>query len=486
MTRSGLLAHRRARGVLGFRPRFAGRSRVAGVTAALALVLTVLAGGIVVTQRQSRSHVVSTLRLRGVTSATFVSTFVEQQADREQEVAKGLLSGSAVRTQSFETVVRAFGSNAAVLLNSSGRLLAVAPADPALLGHEIATRYPHLRTAELGSVGVSNVVPSAARGLPVAAIAVPFGSSAGRRVLSIAYDVSGTALAAFVDHAISYRQHEVFLIDAAGKLLAASPRTNAQTLAQADAALARAIRGSGDGSLGHDTFTVARVPGTSWSIVISVPDSRLFAAVSGWAEWVPWIVFAIVCVFALVLATLFMRVTSLSEQMAASARTDALTGLANRRALDEHLTRAMASSRRTEEPLSILMIDLDRFKETNDHYGHRAGDHVLVAVAECMREVLRGSDLCGRWGGDEFLVVMLHSDKEQADVAAARLQQAASERVLDEIGLARGISLSVGSATATGASPEELIHSADLALYQAKAARTMLVGRTSDAPSALR
>jgi diguanylate cyclase (GGDEF)-like protein len=451
------------------------RSRGLALAAlALALLLGTLAGGIVLTQAQSRSHVLSTLGLRGTSSATFVSAFIAQQADREQEAARQLLSEPRVSDERFRTVIAAFGSDAAVLLDSSGRVLAVAPSDPGLLGKPIATRYAHLAAAEQGRVAVSNVVASAVEGVPVA---VPFASARGRRVLSVAYGVSGSTLEAFVDHTISYRQHQVYLVDSTGHLVAASPRTTASSLKEVAPSLARAVTHSSLGSIPGartpSTFTVAAVPGTSWRVIIAVPDSRLYASVGGWTARIPWVVFALVSVLGALLLALLARVTALSQSMARSAHRDSLTGLFNRRALADHLTRAAAHARRRGEPISVLMIDLDRFKEINDSFGHAAGDRVLCTVADCMRDVLRAEDVYGRWGGDEFLVLMPAGDEAAARVLAARLHAAAaaSAAALSDIGLADGVQMSIGTATAVHTSPEEIVHAADLALYEDKSGR---------------
>jgi len=449
---------------------------------ALALVIGTLATLIVLSQDESRSRILTTFGLRGTTSATFVATFLAQQADREQGAARQFLSGSRVSPERFRIVGAAFGSDAAVLLDSAGRVLDVTPADPSLIGKPIAAHYPHLSAAERGSVAVSNVVPSAVKRAAVTAIAVPFPSSKGRRVFSAAYGVAGSALGAFVDHTVPYRQHDVYLMDSAGRLLAASPRTHAATLNLANPRLARAVRRSSLGPVGGpgtpSTFTTAAVPGTAWRIVIEVPDSRLYASIGGWARVIPWLIFALVSVFGVVAVVLFARLSALSQKMAHSARTDSLTGLYNRRALTEHLTRAAAHARRRRESMSVLMIDLDSFKETNDRFGHGAGDRVLCAVADCMRDVLRADDVYGRWGGDEFLVLMPSSDESGASVVAARLRAAAGEVDLSDIGLPPGIQLCVGAASAVHTNPDEIVQEADIALYAAKSARSRPTART--------
>ena len=208
---------------------------------ALTLVIATLGIGIAMSESQSRSHILSVFKLRGTSSATFVSTFLDQQADRERETAGKFLAGATVTRQRFETVVSAFGSSAAVLLDSRGRTLDAAPADPGLTGRPIADRYPHLVAAEKGRIAVSGVVPSAVRGVPVAAVAVPFSTPSGRRVFSAAYPTSGSTLGAFVDHTIAYRPHGVYLLDAAGNIVAASPSTGKRRLSELDPSLASAI-----------------------------------------------------------------------------------------------------------------------------------------------------------------------------------------------------------------------------------------------------
>ncbi len=347
------------------------------------------------------------------------------------------------------------------------------------MGSPIASRYKHLTAAEHGRLAISNVVPSAARRTPVTAIAVPFATPQGRRVFSAAYNASSSALGRFVEHTVPYHQHEVLLVDGNGRVVAASPSTRATTLAQADPALARAVahasRGSVPGAKTPTTFAEGPVPGTPWRLLIVVPNSRLYASIAGWTQLIPWLVLALLSILGALLVALFARsladrarLTALSATLGEVARTDALTGLLNRRALGEQLGRAAAHARRRDEPLSVLMIDLDRFKETNDRFGHEAGDTVLCAFADCMRSALRADDVYGRWGGDEFLVALPDTDQQHAEIAAERLRQLAQMLELDDIGLSQGVPFSVGVATAVHATPLELVRAADVMLYEAK------------------
>jgi diguanylate cyclase (GGDEF)-like protein len=459
---------------------------------ALLVLLGTLAAGIVLSRQQSRSHILSTFALRGSSSATFVSEFLSQQATREQQAAREFLSGRQVSPERFRIVVAAFGSKAAVLLDSAGRLLDIVPSDPALAGRPIAAHYAHLTAAEQGRIAVSNVVPSAARGTPVTAIAVPFSTPHGRRVFSAAYGASSSALGRFVQHTVPYPEHEVMLLDGAGRLVAASPSTTASTLAQADPQLARAVARASQGSVAGartpTTFTDTPVSGTPWRLLIAVPNSRLYASIAGWTKFIPWLVLLLVSVLGVLLVALFgrsladrARLTALSITLEKTAGTDALTGLLNLRALNEHLTRCAAHARRRGEPLSVLMIDLDRFKETNDRYGHEAGDQVLCAVADCMRDALRADDVYGRWGGDEFLVALPATDSEHARVAAERLRHFAKALRLGDIGLANGVCCSIGVSTAIESAPLELVRAADIALYEAKSTSRATTGSPEDA-----
>jgi diguanylate cyclase (GGDEF)-like protein len=450
-------------------------------SAGLLLLLGTLASAIVLARDQARSQLRSSFALRATSSARFAANYLAEQATRERHAASRFLAGEHASAASFRLVAATLSSTSAVLLDSSGRVLESFPSQPALRGQPLALGYAGLAAAERGRVTVAGIISSPVTGGAVTAVAVPYASLAGRRVLSADYSAADLALDALVDHTISYPEHRVFLVDSSERLVAASPATQAVTLAQADPELALAVahgkRGPVPGSSTARTFTTAYVPETSWRLLVAVPDKRLYASIAGWTLFVPWLVFALVTVLGALLVALFARsmsdrarLTKLSATMRRTAQTDSLTGLYNRRALTEHLTRASARARRHDEPLSVLMIDLDRFKQTNDSFGHEAGDQVLCTIADCMRDVLRSEDIYGRWGGDEFLVALPLTDAAGAEATAERLRRAAGAVDLEEIGLPGGVRLSAGAATGVRTTPIELIRQADLALYRAKAA----------------
>ena len=142
------------------------------------------------------------------------------------------------------------------------------------------------------------------------------------------------------------------------------------------------------------------------------------------------------------------------------ARTDELTGLANRRTADEELGRSLARARRDDEPLAVAMIDIDHFKVYNDTHGHAGGDAMLTAAARAWSETLRGGDLLARYGGEEFIALFPRCRLDVAGSAADRLRGA----------LPGGVTCSVGVALWDGSeSSDALLARADAALYEAKA-----------------
>ncbi len=454
----------------------------------LLLLLGTLAAAIVLSQGSASSQVRSSFTLRGKASAGFAATAVAEQASHELHAAERFLAAPRVDGRDLELVTTTLGSRTSVLLDGSGKVLAAYPSNGSQRDVAIVSADADLSAAEHGRTTIAGLIYSPGSGLATTAVTVSYATSSGRRILSADYSATNLSLDALVDHTISYPQHAVYLVDSSGRIVAASPRTSAVTLAQADAQLARAIgaargaTGSVGGARTPSTFTSSGVAGTPWRLVIEVPDTKLDASIAGWRQSVPWLVFALVTVLGALLVLMFgrsladrERLRSLSARMRRTAQTDSLTGLANRRALTEQLARAGAHARRHEQPLSVLMIDLDRFKQTNDTYGHEAGDQVLCTVADCMRDVLRADDIYGRWGGDEFLVALPSTDSDGAAATAARLRAATCAVALDSIGLPDGVPLSVGVATDVHAAPIELVREADAALYRAK-----LDGRRED------
>lgn len=153
-----------------------------------------------------------------------------------------------------------------------------------------------------------------------------------------------------------------------------------------------------------------------------------------------------------------------------SAMTDGLTGMGNRRALDETLANHVEQARRYGQPLSVLLMDLDHFKEVNDTLGHAAGDAILKMVSERIQTQIRSCDHGFRYGGEEFAVVLPHTGQEAAQRVAERLRRTFREQPLeyDERTLSLTVSIGIASVRDGEESMDELLKAADTALYAAK------------------
>jgi diguanylate cyclase (GGDEF)-like protein len=158
------------------------------------------------------------------------------------------------------------------------------------------------------------------------------------------------------------------------------------------------------------------------------------------------------------------------EQVERLSITDGLTGIYNRRYMNERLEEEFAKVQRYEAEMSVLLLDLDHFKQINDNFGHQVGDRTLVSVAECLNTMLRESDMLGRYGGEEFLVMLPHTNLTDATHTADKLRKAIGELQISGMGEKR-VTVSIGVATFpnTGIdSLDALVRHADEALYKAK------------------
>ena len=159
-----------------------------------------------------------------------------------------------------------------------------------------------------------------------------------------------------------------------------------------------------------------------------------------------------------------------NRQLERLAFRDSLTGVANRRALQDHLGRCVARAERHEGRLGVVLLDIDAFKSVNDRWGHGVGDVVLRSVAERVREAVREEDLVGRWGGEEFLI--LAPDTSEAEVArlCERIRQVVRRTPVAHVGDEDSVTVTVslGWACWPQNSADDLVREADAALYRAK------------------
>ena len=157
----------------------------------------------------------------------------------------------------------------------------------------------------------------------------------------------------------------------------------------------------------------------------------------------------------------------LEQELRRLSTTDALTGLFNRRFLNATLDTEFHRSRRTGNPLSVVMFDIDRFKKFNENYGHDQGDRVLQMTAQCLRECVRQFDFPCRYGGEEFVAILPGMKAEEALAFAERLRIKIAETEVDSL----HVTISLGVSTFPGlalSKPEGLIEAADAALYRSK------------------
>lgn len=169
------------------------------------------------------------------------------------------------------------------------------------------------------------------------------------------------------------------------------------------------------------------------------------------------------------------------QQLLRLSATDRLTGLFNRGHFDERLEAELSRAQRKDEPLSLVIVDIDHFKEFNDRHGHSAGDAALRAIARQIRQMIRRSDVIGRFGGEEFVVLMPETAAESAIEKVEAMRRAVEEAPIElprsEASGAVTVSAGVATFPADGSSVEALFEEADARLFRAKeSGRNCVVG----------
>ncbi len=172
----------------------------------------------------------------------------------------------------------------------------------------------------------------------------------------------------------------------------------------------------------------------------------------------------------------------LSQRLRNMAYRDAVTGLYNHRYFREQLTHEIERSVRYAQPLSLILMDMNNFKQINDRYGHYMGDRFLGLVGEAIARQVRSSDVGARYGGDEFVIVLPNTTRVDATMTAEKLANAVANcAAMTATGetVQLGISFGVATCIEDAKTPSELIECADGRLYQAKALRKPAPGRSS-------
>jgi len=230
------------------------------------------------------------------------------------------------------------------------------------------------------------------------------------------------------------------------------------------ATLTSPLRWAGELSIGDGHWTVVMTSRADGALAARFPRA-LIALAAG------LVITSFVFIYLNVAGRSAARLQSAHLRVLELAQTDTLTGLANRAWFLERLEQALNGARDTR--LSVLMLDLDRFKNVNDSLGHAAGDQLLCEVAQRLRTGLRGTDLLARLGGDEFAIIQLagHDQKDDAATLAARITQLmAAPFHLHHRKVEVGASIGIAMAPDHGRDPQDLLRRADLALYRSKAA----------------
>lgn len=172
------------------------------------------------------------------------------------------------------------------------------------------------------------------------------------------------------------------------------------------------------------------------------------------------------------LKTAYQELSIAHATIQKQALTDALTGLPNHRAIVDQLSKEIERTRRYGRPLSLLFFDADRFKQVNDTYGHAVGDTVLCQISERVSSTLRGGDTVGRFGGEEFVVLLPETDVDEATVIAERIRSTIATEPIATTAVTGGIAMTVSIGLSTyqvdGVTEQELLTQADEAMYVAK------------------
>ena len=388
------------------------------------------------------------------------------------------------------------------------------------LGEALPDNGSAIRTADFGDSNaavVSNLFQGKVAARQVVAVAVPV-----RRSEQILYGLSAGMSPDVFDAMLRQQQlpeHWVAaVVDRNGLIVASSGSATSFVGKPVSAALKQAIAGAAEGTLegltpdGTAVYSAyKRSQATGWTVVIGIPTTHVAGQLQHALSGLSLAFLALFCA-AVVAARLLgkriaaaisaltapaialgegrsvvvptlplaeadevgkalMRASEMLDQARHQATHDTLTGLANRALFNEVIGQQVAIAERNGADLSVLYIDLNRFKPVNDRYGHAAGDRLLVHVAQQLRKSVRDSDLAARLGGDEFGVVLVGTGAAHAVMVANKiLANLSLPLALDTAVVRVGASIGIAAYPRDGLHIRDLLHAADEAMYEAKAA----------------
>lgn len=225
-------------------------------------------------------------------------------------------------------------------------------------------------------------------------------------------------------------------------------------------------------------YAYRKIPGLPFIVTVAVAESDIYA--SWFKRSLPIAILILISAFAFIVLSFMLgaqlrRRIRAEAELAQLARIDSLTGLINRRRLEEKLQAEWRRAQRTQETFAVLFVDIDHFKAYNDTYGHQAGDHTLRAVAHAIASAIRGdTDTAARYGGEEFVVLLPHTEVAAATLVANKILAAIRGLDIDHVKSKTGfVSASIGVATWDATRHQTMnavVKAADEALYHAKAA----------------
>jgi diguanylate cyclase (GGDEF)-like protein len=222
----------------------------------------------------------------------------------------------------------------------------------------------------------------------------------------------------------------------------------------------------------RDLMKLYALPAVGIALILFLGPFNRFAIINSTVFLVLALIVGLVLAGVLEVAN--RRAFMLEMQLKTEARTDSLTGLVNRRAMEEAAASELKRARRNGAVTAVMILDIDRFKSVNDRFGHDMGDQVIIAVARSVQAVIRETDTLARWGGEEFLTLLPSTSLADATALAERIRQAVASTPMP-MGADVQITVSIGVASSAEAHEDltntrwmHMLRAADAALYRAK------------------